>query len=219
MKKLNHGLLTLLLTLALAGVAYATAGQKTATLDYTDIKISLNGTEIVPKDANGNDVEPFAIEGTTYLPVRAVADALGLEVGWEQDTKTVILSTKSDSEDALPSDTLIMDCNGVQIYYRGFSDLPYGLKGKYINVKIINNREDNVIVQVRDLSTNGVMVDSSFSPEVAAGKTAFSEILVTQPSLDKAGITSIDHAEFKLHVFNADTWDTIFDSDAIVVKG
>lgn len=218
MKKLNHGLLTLLLTLALAGVAYATVGQKPATLDYTDIKISLNGTEIVPKDVNGNAVEPFAIEGTTYLPVRAVADALGLEVGWDQDTKTVILSTKSDSEDALPSDTLIMDSNGVQVYYRGISDVPKGLKGKNINVRIINSREDNVMVQVRDLSVNGVMVDSIFSAEVAAGKTAFDEILIMQTSLEKAGITSMDHAEFKLHVFNADTWDTIYDSDPIVVK-
>lgn len=218
MKKLNHGLLALLLTFALAGVAYATVGQQTATLDYTDIKISLNGTEIVPQDANGNAVEPFAIEGTTYLPVRAVADALGLEVGWDQDTKTVVLSTKSNNQDALPSDTLIMDSNGVRVYYRGISDVPKGLKGKYINVKIINNREDDVTVQIRDLSVNGVMVDSIFSSEVAAGKTAFDNIWVMQNSLDTVGITSIDHAEFKLHVFNADTWDTIFDSGPIVVK-
>ena len=33
------------------------------------------------------------MDGTTYLPVRAVADALGLEVTWDQERQTVALST------------------------------------------------------------------------------------------------------------------------------
>ena len=44
-----------------------------------------------PKDANGNTVEPFIIDGTTYLPVRAVSNALGLNVGWDDATSTVSL--------------------------------------------------------------------------------------------------------------------------------
>ncbi|MBQ9976669.1 MAG: hypothetical protein IJP16_09160 [Clostridia bacterium] len=51
-----------------------------ATLDYNDIKICIDGNYITPKDAGGNVVEPFIINGTTYLPVRAVASALGKEV-------------------------------------------------------------------------------------------------------------------------------------------
>ncbi len=52
----------------------------------------LNGQEIQPKDANGFYVEPFIINGTTYLPVRAVADSLGIHVSWDSSTQTVILS-------------------------------------------------------------------------------------------------------------------------------
>lgn len=60
---------------------------------YTGTKITLNGTTITPKDANGKVVEPFAVNGTTYLPVRAVAGALGLNVDWDQATKTIKLTS------------------------------------------------------------------------------------------------------------------------------
>jgi len=49
---------------------FATVGTVTKELHYKDIKIELNGEEITPKDANGNYVEPFIIDGTTYLPVK-----------------------------------------------------------------------------------------------------------------------------------------------------
>ena len=85
----------ILVTLSVLGVigAAAAASQQTATLDYADIKITLDGQTVTPTDANGTAVEPFAISGTTYLPVRAVANALGLEVTWDSATSTVVLTT------------------------------------------------------------------------------------------------------------------------------
>ena len=64
---------------------------------YRDIQIKVNGSQITPKDANGNVVEPFIIDGTTYLPVRAIGDALGLEVGWNGETNTVSLNNKANN--------------------------------------------------------------------------------------------------------------------------
>lgn len=60
---------------------------------YSGIKITMDGKEIVPTDASGAVVEPFAVDGTTYLPVRAVANAMGLDVTWDGQTQTVKLST------------------------------------------------------------------------------------------------------------------------------
>ena len=99
------GVLFSALIISLIGTAAATLGQRTLTVDYTDIKIQLDGKQITPTDANGNAVEPFAVNGTTYLPVRAVSNALGLGVNWNAATSTVELtSPKSD----LPYD--IHDC-------------------------------------------------------------------------------------------------------------
>lgn len=76
--------------------------KQTIDVDYLDIKLVVNGKEVTPKDANGNVVEPFAYNGTTYLPVRAVGEALGKTVRWEGETKTVHLGE-------LPQATYLVD--------------------------------------------------------------------------------------------------------------
>jgi len=85
------GFLSAVFLVTFAASALA-AYQTQATLDYSGIQITLNGQPVTPTDAAGNPVEPFAINGTTYLPVRAVANALGLGVEWEQATQTVKLT-------------------------------------------------------------------------------------------------------------------------------
>lgn len=92
-------MLTMALLFTMVGTAYA-AYQKQATLNYQGIKITLNGEEITPKDGAGNIVEPFIIDGTTYLPVRAVSGALGLNVDWDGSTNTVILTSPTDVKDS-----------------------------------------------------------------------------------------------------------------------
>jgi hypothetical protein len=91
------GFITALLIVSLIGTVSATVGSRTATLDYNNIKVTLDGKAVSLVDANGNPVEPFAIAGTTYLPVRAISSALGLEVGWDQSTTTVTLKSGGTS--------------------------------------------------------------------------------------------------------------------------
>lgn len=67
-------------------------GHRRTDLKYTDgIKVYIDGNLIRPTDVNGRPVAPFAREGTTYLPVRAVAEALKLEVEWDQAGQAVRL--------------------------------------------------------------------------------------------------------------------------------
>lgn len=94
------GVVVTLLVVCLAGTAIAKTGTQAAELTYREIKVTLDGVPVALKDANGNAAEPFIIDGTTYLPVRAVATALGLNVGWDGNTNTVILST-----DEIPEQT------------------------------------------------------------------------------------------------------------------
>ena len=42
----------------------------------------------------GKVVEPFIVDGTTYLPVRAIAEAFDKEVIWNEDAKKVQIFTK-----------------------------------------------------------------------------------------------------------------------------
>ena len=40
------------------------------------------------------DVAPFINNGRTLVPVRAISEALGAEVGWNNDTRTVTVKSK-----------------------------------------------------------------------------------------------------------------------------
>lgn len=94
------GMLATALLVGLVGPAVA-ASHVNKQLYYNDIKVRLNGKVLDLKDANGKKVEPFIIDGTTYLPVRAVGEALGLNVTWDGSTSTVILG--NDPEKGQPA--------------------------------------------------------------------------------------------------------------------
>ena len=74
--------------------------QRTETLHYRGISILLDGAYLTPRDVTGAEVNPFILSGTTYLPLRAVASALGLEVDWEQETQTIYLRSGGEKQTA-----------------------------------------------------------------------------------------------------------------------
>ena len=88
---------------ALTLPALASVGQRTAALHYQNIKVTLDGRTLDLTDSRGNEVEPFTIDGTTYLPVRAVANALDMDVSWNGSTRTVTLTDKTTSTTSRPS--------------------------------------------------------------------------------------------------------------------
>lgn len=94
MKKTFKGyLLGFLSAVILVGGITAFAANTTTLYNVlaNGIKIVVDGRKINPKDANGNTVEPIIYNGTTYLPVRAVGDALGKAVYWDGPNYTVYL--------------------------------------------------------------------------------------------------------------------------------
>ena len=83
-----------------AGTVCAAPVTKMLEAHYNDIKLEINGALTEPKDANGNTVDPFIVDGTTYLPVRAIAQALNKTVSWDGDTSTVVIN--DNDEDGKP---------------------------------------------------------------------------------------------------------------------
>lgn len=72
--------------------------------------ILTDGAPLTAFDANGSVVEPFIENGTTYVPVRAVASAFGTDILWEQETLTIYIGTKGGQP------TL---GDNINIYYNG----------------------------------------------------------------------------------------------------
>lgn len=73
----------------LATAVPATAAQVTKSISvaYNNIKIVVDGQQVSTDKSN----EPFIYNGTTYLPIRAVGQAVGKQVSWDGRTNTVYL--------------------------------------------------------------------------------------------------------------------------------
>lgn len=72
-----------------APTAFAKVSKMNIPVSFNNIKVVIDGKELK------TDKEPFTYEGTTYLPVRAVAEAVGKDVVWDSATQTVTLGGAS----------------------------------------------------------------------------------------------------------------------------
>lgn len=93
-----------------------------------------------------------------------------------------------------------------------------GLMGPKLKVLVENDGAQNVTIQVRRVSVNGYMTDSSFSCDVAAGKKVNDEVSFMNSSLEACGIETITDIELSFHIFTTEGWDTLDDSDLIQLQ-
>ena len=77
------GFLVALLVMS-AVPAFALAGKEVTI--YPGVNIYIDDVLLEPKDVNGNPVEAFIYNGTTYLPVRAIGNAFGKNIAWDGAT-------------------------------------------------------------------------------------------------------------------------------------
>ena len=90
-KGFGSGLILTVLIAALCVTATATSKRSIQVED--GIGITLNGARFTPRDANGKQVSAFLYICTTYVPVRAISEAMGMDVSFNSATRTVVLTT------------------------------------------------------------------------------------------------------------------------------
>ena len=66
----------------------------------TGVNLYLDDNKFVPKDASGNQVEVFVYNGTTYLPARAISEAIGKPIQWDGATQSVYIGSHSSETPA-----------------------------------------------------------------------------------------------------------------------
>ena len=90
MKERLQGVIVGLLigTLSAGSVVYAKGGIENIQVAYNNIKVYKDNQLYTLKDSSGKTVEPFVYNGTTYLPLRSVAD-LSMKKDVEYDSKAV----------------------------------------------------------------------------------------------------------------------------------
>lgn len=208
MKKWYMLAIIIVIVSALVLTASASTGTVHRTLSYNDIKITLDGQEITPRDANGNYIEPFIIDGTTYLPVRGIASALGLDVSWDQTTKTVQLNTGSVSAPATPqSESRIISAE--------FTDL-YEVEGVdgvlYLKLQITNLSKQAVTITIANMAVNGeavLLVSTAVPVTIRPGMSANGPFIIPTTALSAAHASEVQNLIFDIEARDPDNFDVI----------
>ncbi|WP_102048617.1 hypothetical protein [Pygmaiobacter massiliensis] len=135
------------------------------------------------------------------------------------DSERVTLETSSYGEYTQTYNDegqLLYEENGVKIVYKGLSKDSF--MGPEILLYIENNSEQSITVQQANMSVNGFMVDGIMSAEVVAGTKAMTGITIMETKLQENKITELENVELSFHVFNTDTWNTVFDTAPIGIQ-
>lgn len=96
--------------------------SKTITV-HTGASIYFNDVYFTPTGSEGEVVEVFLYNGTTYLPVRAISNLMNADIDWDQANKTVLLSVDDGSAEVIAAAKaaakVYMDADALVLpYYR-----------------------------------------------------------------------------------------------------
>lgn len=98
--------------------------------------------------------------------------------------------------------------NGVKIIYKNTVKDEYG--DINVNLRIENNTEGKIIIQARDTSVDGIMLDPVISDEIMPGKTINTDLGFMSYKLEENAIDSFSKLETKLLVMD-ENWDDLFE--------
>ncbi|MBR2021897.1 MAG: hypothetical protein IJ939_05615 [Clostridia bacterium] len=194
--KLSGFIAGIMVTILVLSASFAVFGDnlsKKVEIVYRNIKICIDGTFFEPKDAGGNPVEPFILDGTTYLPVRAVANAIGKDVAWDSSTSTVYLGKKPElpKEETEKNAVTTPEVNKDLIYAEDFS-----VSRTFSDSMVVQRGEKIRVFGFAGESENGKYVSASFKGMTADAKIENGEWCITFPDILKEDTTP---AEMKIY--------------------
>ena len=113
MQKFRYFALGVLFAFVLSSLTFpALAALSRKTIQVSSgVNLYVDDTKFIPTDVNGNQVEVFLYNGTTYLPARAISEVLGKPIQWEGLTSSVYIGKHSSDTPAV----LVQDLD----YYTG----------------------------------------------------------------------------------------------------
>ena len=222
------------LVMGAAPAAYAKVANMDIPVMFNNIKIVVDGKELK------TDKEPFIYEGTTYLPVRAVGEAVGKNVTWDAASKTIILGeteqketeqteteqkepeqpekTASDDDSRLgelaskPSTNV----NNMKIQCTGVRESAGYIDGIEVDFKFTNNSDLEQTVVLDSLEVNNKEVEGYLYANVLGDREETDRLTIEDSDLKRAGIDKIYNISVVFRVYNHDDWDDVTTNEMIM---
>ena len=140
--------------------------------------------------------------------------------GNTQNTDSNTQDSQSNSGEVTIEETTVFDDQGIVAVAKSL--------GKYENdwmvfdlalvVDVTNNTEKAVSASVRNLCVNGCVFDSSIGIEIQPGETGAVPALLEDTAMNNYGITTIADLEFSVEIEDADSYQTLIESDPVSIK-
>lgn len=228
MKDVCLGATVAALVMGAAPAAYAKVANMDIPVMFNNIKIVVDGKELK------TDKEPFIYEGTTYLPVRAVGEAVGKNVTWDAASKTVILGeteqkeqekepeqpeeTTSDNDSRLGklSGKPSTNVNNMKIQCTGVRESAGYIDGIEVDFKFTNNSDFEQTVVLDSLEVNNKEVEGYLYASVLGDRSETDRLTIEDSDLKSAGIDKIYNISVVFRVYNHDDWDDVTTNEMIM---
>ena len=216
------------LVMGAAPAAYAKVANMDIPVMFNNIKIVVDGKELK------TDKEPFIYEGTTYLPVRAVGEAVGKNVTWDAASKTVILGEteqkEQEKEPEQPEETTSdndsrlgklaskpsTNVNNMKIQCTGVRESAGYIDGIEVDFKFTNNSDFEQTVWLDSLKVNNKDVEGSLYTKILGDRSETDRLTIEDSDLKRAGIDKIYNISVVFRVYNHDDWDDVTTNEMIM---
>ncbi len=169
------------------------------------------------------NASPVIISGTTLVPLRAVSELLDLDVSWDEDSRTVTITTPDDSSDdtwkentgtinldtmSVDGDEVSVDGNTIIISKGGDFTVTGTLADGQIAVNALDENGDKDKVKLR---LSGASITNSSGPAISV--TAADELLITLTDGTENSLTDSE-------TYSDESIDgCIYSKDDIEIKG
>jgi len=114
----------------------------------------------------------------------------------------------------------IFDDQGIKAVVKGYGNYENELLSfdHELLIDVTNSTDKSISFGLRQCSVNGYMVESYYNVTVEAGKTDTYPAVFDSSIMESLGITTIADYEFRIVAEDADTYETLVESDPISIK-
>lgn len=156
--------------------------RKTITVT-SGVNVEFNNAAIDMTDANGKAVEAFIYNGTTYVPIRAVSNAFGADIGYDRNTQTISIYDDFSEVCAVAHDmsNILSDCSNVLMlgYANVGADSTDSLKESFDNMKTINSNLQSTLQYLNS--------DDGYNSSIGLLDTAVKQYNIALAAFNTAG--------------------------------
>lgn len=181
-------------TCLVLGVAYSSADADRSIMVEEGIRMELNQIPFVPRDSNGNAVSPFVYNGTTYVPMRPLCEAIGLNVSYNSATNTASITTSgNDSSNTAYITTekakeIALDTSGVSALEAKFTKC---------NLKLQDGKMVYDVSLTSGTKVYNYVIDARTGKILSSNTDGQTELYITREkakeiALDTAGVSALD---------------------------